>query len=284
MWRSEERLEFWLTDASPSNAPHRFAWMEKLGLRRLASEVNALPLGIDTGVDSYDDALVAWATVHDALETFWPSAPGSTCSKGATETALPGSFVATWATHSVDLLGKAVVRRLSIPAPERTRVRQERCAIQVSVRSADVGIKYAIEALALALIRNATVQDCAGLLVQDPVVRATARVSELPQRRKSADIGEFGDEDKNSYLREAEILRRVPPKRAELMAVFHHVPIELISRLRFLAETQEIRFSIMNEPKRTQTRVHDMAVIRDTESQEIHLVPHRTKYRMVSLT
>lgn len=291
MWRTEERLEFWLAGGSPSEASRgrtalqsRPAWIEKLGLRRLAGKVNALPLGIEAGMISLDGALVTQATVQDALGVLGQF-PDSARTMSVPGSALQESCPAAAATHSVPLLGKAVVRRLSIPSPERTRVRQERCSIQAATGFADVGIKCAIlEGPDPMLGRDSAVQDGAGMLVPDPAVRTTSRVSELPHRRRSAEIGRFRDEDRNSYLREAEILKHVPPERAELVAVFHHVPIELISRLRFLAESREIRFSITNEPKRTQTRVHDMAVIRDTASREIHLVPHRTRCRVISLT
>ena len=85
-------------------------------------------------------------------------------------------------------------------------------------------------------------------------------------------------------MREAEALKGIPAERAELLAVFRHVPIEIISRLRYVAENHILVFSISRLSGPTSTRVHDMAAVRDIVSQDVHLIPHRTQFRAVSLS
>jgi predicted transcriptional regulator len=152
------------------------------------------------------------------------------------------------------------------------------------MRSAVAEIMSLIHTLESLQDQMAKVSDSTRLLLGDPAIRATARISELPHRRESTCVEQLEDSERNSFLREAEVLKRISSDKAELLAVFRHVPIEVISRLRFLADSREILYTIQDESKRTQTRVHDLAVIRDTASQEIHLVPHRTKSRSISLT
>ena len=57
----------------------------------------------------------------------------------------------------------------------------------------------------------------------------------------------------------------------------------MISRLRFVAEESTIFYTIFDGANRKRTRVHDLAAVRDAANQEIHLVPHRMRYRTVNL-
>lgn len=170
-----------------------------------------------------------------------------------------------------------------MPEAHRTRVRQETLVMVPKPRSAATEIESHIHMVESLEDRPVRVQDYP-LLLSHPAIHATAKISELPHRRASAEVVGLEDSERNSFLREAEVLKRIPSDRAELLAVFRHVPIEMISRLRFLADSREILYAIQEEPKRTQTRVHDLAVIRDAANQEIHLVPHRTKSRSILLT
>lgn len=109
------------------------------------------------------------------------------------------------------------------------------------------------------------------------------KIARLLHTRRSVRMETLEDSERNSFLREAEILKGVRPDRAELLAVFRRVPIEVISRLRFVAETKIIRYSVVEGLVPTSTRVHDMAAVRDTASGEVFLLPHRTKFRAVPL-
>jgi len=100
----------------------------------------------------------------------------------------------------------------------------------------------------------------------------------------SLDICRLNDSECQGFLREAEALRHIPVERGELVAVFRSVPIEIISKLKYLSDKRMILFSICNQPRRMQTRLHDMAAIRDLADQEIHLIPHRAQHKKVALT
>ena len=121
------------------------------------------------------------------------------------------------------------------------------------------------------------------MLLEPPAIRTSEKLSRFAHRRKSVDLGLLQDLERRSFLREAEVLKHVPADRAELLAVFRSIPIELIARLRYLAGRKEILYSIACGSMRTRTNVHDMAAIRDSANQEVHLVPHRTKSRPVFL-
>jgi hypothetical protein len=282
MWRSEKRLEFWLADGKPSPKPAHLAWLRKLRLVPLATVVQEMSLAIKSRAIRFDDAFSINANVQDGFEML--SGPAD-CG-GSSERS--GQFLAaiTITTHCVDLFRGANVRRIPMPDSQRTRIRQQRLIMSASVQSLAVNVgSDRVQSYEL-------IQECqrggldaaVGLFLRDPVILSTMQISELPHRLESIAVGELSDLEQKSYLHEAEVLKRIPADRAELLAVFRHVPIEMISRLRFLDENREIRYIISSLPKRTQTRVHDMAVIRDTANQEIHMVPHRTKSRTVLLT
>ncbi len=277
MRRSEERLAFWLAGGSPSQKPKRGGWIGRLRLRQLKAGFKDLPLNLESETVSLDDDLSAAANVKDGLGAL---------SEISSENGSPdgSGYWRTAAVRTIGPLRATVVRRISMPEAHRTRIRQETLVMVPQTRSAAAEIESFIHRLESLLDRPAQMPDGMQCLLSDPAIRATEQISELPYRRESTNIGQLEDSERNGFLREAEILKRIPSEKAELLAVFRHVPIEVISRLRFLAGSREILYTIQNEPKRTQTRVHDLAVIRDTVSQEIHLVPHRTKSRSISLT
>jgi hypothetical protein len=277
MWRSEERLEFWLAGGQLSQKAGRAAWLQQLLGRRFATAVIEMPLDFPIHIASLDDSLSAEASVKDGFGVFgdWRQPPD----KG-----VPELTISSDAVHQTILLEPSDVRRLPMPDPQRTRIQQARLIFSPNTQSIKTGISStAIHTLEPIQDASAEVKDRRGLLLQDVEVRAIAQIAELPHRRKSMDVDNLRDSERQSFLHEAEVLKHIPPVRAELLAVFRHVPIEVISRLRFLADKKEILFSVPREPRRTHTRVHDMAAIRDSATQEIHMVPHRTQSRSVPL-
>jgi hypothetical protein len=280
MWRSEEKLEFWLAGGKPSLKQARGAWLRKLRLNPF-TVVQETPLDIDSRMGSLDDALSASTNIHDGFNLL---------SESGTPTDSPETAGQFWSTigtttRSIRLLGGAPIRRIPMPDAQRTRMRQEKLVMPTPVQPVDVSFRSTPVHLVESLQdRQTRVQDGSSRLLKNPAIFSTMRVSELPHRCACLFVDKLSDSEKQSFLREAEVLKHVPPDRAELLAVFRHVPIEMISRLHFLDEKKEIQFSIASGLNRTQTRVHDMAVIRDTASQEIHLVPHRTKCTTVLLT
>jgi hypothetical protein len=283
MWRREERLEYWLAGGRLSEKPCLALWLkEKLSLIfrlwRLPNAVREQSLRLDANAISLDEALSAHANV---LDGFGALGRWTECSTGAA--CELDEFPAL--TRCVDLMGTAVVRSLRLPNEYRARIQQGRLAINPNCRSSPTNIRSAaVHALEQFQNQLPEVKDGDRLLMINPAVGMwTSLISEFPHMRASLDIDALQDSECKGFLHEAEILKGVPAARAELIAVFRHVPIEMISRLRFLAEKNVILYSIWDEPKRTHTRVHDLAAIRDTASQEIHLVPHRTQFRSVSL-
>jgi hypothetical protein len=110
-----------------------------------------------------------------------------------------------------------------------------------------------------------------------------SRIELFPYKRISLQISELLDSECKSFLHEAEAIKGVPADRAELLAVFRNIPIEMISKMRYLAEKKIILYTICRGVRRTHTRVHDMAAIRDTGSQDVFLIPHRSRFQSVCL-
>ena len=122
------------------------------------------------------------------------------------------------------------------------------------------------------------------IIKEVPIKSNISKLSALPFKRRSLDIGRLDGSEYQGFLKEAEALRHIPAERSELLAVFRLVPIEIISRLHYVADKRMILFSISNQARRTQTRLHDIAAIRDLADQEIHLIPHRAQYKTVALS
>jgi len=122
-----------------------------------------------------------------------------------------------------------------------------------------------------------------GLLADPAVIDRSLRFGRMPHARRGIDLGSLGDGDRLDYLREAEVLRGVPPERGELLAVFRKVPVELVGRIRFLAESGLLLYTIARTPGLQRTRLHDLAAVRNRDSGGVHLVAHRTRYRTAFL-
>lgn len=240
---------------------------------------------------SLDDALSARTEVVDGL---WLLSPGDTSSpkaashvarlSGADRSEAPLADMAISKMHQVDMLGAAEVRSLSMPDAQQATIRQGRMIPAPNTRTPAIGFgRTAVRSPESFREHPVEVKDGRRMLLASPAVHASEQISRFPQRRKSMDLGRLNDSERRSFLHEAEVLKHLPADRAELLAVFRSIPIELISRLRFLAGRKEILYSISRGPTRTRTNVHDMAAIRDSANQEVHLVPHRTKSRPVRL-
>jgi hypothetical protein len=258
-------------------------WLEtklSLGLQewRLPSAVQEQPLSLDADAVDFEAALLVTSNVLDGLGTLggW----GDFSARIACE---PDDN--SGGTHCVDLLDPAIVRNLGLPNEYHARIQQRTVAISPIPKSLPINVRAAaIRSLECLQSRTAEVRDGNRLLTMNPAMGAMeSHIENMPHLQASLDVDALRDSERNGFLREATILKGVPADRAELLAVFRHVPIEMISRLRFLAETKTIVYSISGGPSRTHTRVHDLAAVRDTASRDIHLIPHRTKFRQVSL-
>jgi hypothetical protein len=284
MWRREERLEYWLRAGRLSEKPGRALRLggRKLSLRfwlwQFPSAVREQSLSLVANAISLDGALSATACVRDGLGRMGPAADGS--GRAAYEGDEP-----LGTTHGVDLLGDAFVRDLKLPNEQNARIQRKELAIHPNFRSLSTSVPGgSVHTEQLLPSRPAEVKDGDRLFALNSAVGILpSQISQLPHMRRSLNVGALQDSERRSYLHEAEALKGVPAHQAELLAVFRHVPIEMISRLRFLADKRVILYSICSAPKRTQTRVHDLAAVRNAASQEIYLIPHRARFRSVPL-
>jgi len=233
-------------------------------------------LRLDADVICLDEALAADIVVKDGLEALglWTE-----CEAANALSRYPGMIC------RVDLLGRAAVRMLKLPDERQAQIQQVGLALYPNARSLPTNIEPAcVGTLACLEDQLQGVKNGNRLLAMNPGIGTLiTKISALPHMQTSINIDELQDSERKGFLREAENLKHIPTGRAELLAVFRHVPIEVISRMCFLEEKRIILYCISGEPRRTRTRVHDMAAVRDTASREIHLVLHRTRFWPVSL-
>jgi hypothetical protein len=235
-------------------------------------------LDIAANAISLDDSLCANAIVKDAFST--PGCPPLSLFKVSRD---PGEQACT--VRQVDLVRNTDTFDLQLPDEGRASIRQINIKIAAICRQSLHVISDA-EVLDLETPYNhpPPLRDGGRFLLADPPVRQlTAKMSELPLAQKTVKVQELPDSERSGFLHEAEVLKGIPADQAELLAVFRHVPIEVISRLRFLEERKAILYSLARETQLTKTRVHDMAAVRDQRSREIHLVPHRSRFKSVAL-
>jgi hypothetical protein len=109
------------------------------------------------------------------------------------------------------------------------------------------------------------------------------RIHFVPMRLRSMDTEMLSMSVCDGYLREAVILKGVPEGQGELLAVFRKVPIELVTRMRFIEGKRMILFTLALPRTLRRTRLHDLAAVRDLSTKEVHLVAHRTRYQTVFL-
>ena len=281
MRRWEERIADWLAGRRARVGPQS-AWQLRKGLRPgLAAFPNAvkeksLQLGAVTG--GLDEALLFDSHVRDGLECLGQSHERSESGPG-------GPDLSAARTDSVDLLLAARVSPLKLPDAKAVGVRQEKLIAGPGCRAFSMDtLKSAVRAENCFAQAPPKVANGERLLLgKAEIGKLIPRIELFPHRRTSVEIGCLPDSERASFLKEAEALKGLRADRAELLAVFRHVPIEMVSRMRFLSGKRIILYTLSCGPRRTTTRVHDMAAVRDAASQEIHLVPHRTRFRSVSL-
>ncbi len=109
---------------------------------------------------------------------------------------------------------------------------------------------------------------------------ALARQAHIRRARRTEKVrtGEVQE-----YLSVAERSRGVRPGNGEILAFFSRVPIELISKWRFDECSRLLAFTLTPLRGIAQSRVHDLAVVRDEASGRILLIPHPTAFQAVAL-
>jgi hypothetical protein len=274
MWRREKGLKYWLDglSESPGIGQRLSRWLEFPGTVREGA------LSLVTSIHQPGDALQLSAHVIDGLEMLG-EVPSSSIP------AEPRAIEDRKAKiRAVELFNGAKIRTLQVPT-NRIRLRQTAPVVSCHSRA----LKMFVESVAVHKFETTRfplplVSESAAWFLPNPAVSVeTAHISGLPQARGSVEIGALKRSEREELLREAEAQKGIAPGESELIALFRNVPVEMISRLHFLAEKKMIYFSISQEPIRTRTRVYDMAAVRNISSREIHLISSRTHYRSVVL-
>jgi hypothetical protein len=280
MWRREERLAYWLASGRPSDEPSFVGWLkEKLRLRfclfPVSIKEDSMP--IETRTFGGEEDLAVDIRVQDGLTSI--NALAECSSAGRMLDGYSGS------ARSVELLASAQVQDLKLPSKQEAQIQQMNLIIQGAYRSLSIDIaKGAIHEPGYFVIALPKIIDWKQSLIgKVPVGNWLSHIEIFPYKRTSLQIGELSDSECKSFLHEAEAIKGVPVDRAELLAVFRHIPIEMISKMRYLAGNKVILYTICRGIRRTHTRVHDMAAIRDTGSQDVFLIPHRSRFQSAYL-
>jgi len=260
----------------------QFARLLKNGLQpgpeAFSAAVMEKPLQFGIVARGLEDALVLDSRVRDGLECL-----GLLRERPASRADRPEMAAAE--LHGVDLLGAAAVHPLRLPDGQAVKIREERLLSGPACRSVapDV-LKGAVRSVDSFAQAPPKITDGKPLLMGEAQIgKRVPRIELLPHRRASVNVGRLPESERMSFLREAEALKGLSADRAELLAVFRHIPIEMVSQMRFFSGNKVILYTLLRGLRRTTTRVHDMAAVRDAASQDVHLVPHRTKCRVVTL-
>ena len=132
---------------------------------------------------------------------------------------------------------------------------------------------------------TATVQDMARRCsIPEPTVRdRTARMKEYPHIRGGVDLERVDPLEREGFLREAESQKGVPSSSGEILALFRNVPVEIVSKAHYLEEKRLLLYTLDSQRNPTRTRLHDLAVVRDSTAAKTHMVVHRTQFKSVSM-
>ncbi|NLT68230.1 MAG: hypothetical protein GXX84_16625 [Acidobacteria bacterium] len=269
MRRDKESLAFWLAGTGKSKGPG-----VKSRFLRIDASVENVGLGIVAGAVSPGDTLQLAVRVHDGMSGLESLAHTPSRERVAADS-VP--------VHEIDLCGAAVVRSLDPAEPCRVRVRhaaliERPVSRTISVKSWHVAVR------GIRAMSATEVHEGAKLLLPIVGVRNWDKAGELPHRIESVALDRVPESERRAFLREAAALKYVTAERAELVAVFRRLPIEMISRLRFVASEKALLYDLaVGNAKRTCTRLHDLAAVRDPGSGEVHLIPNRTRFTPVVL-
>jgi hypothetical protein len=286
MWRRETRLAYWLSRDSKQGASELAGGFKEkiLSIMQPAGfscDIHAESLTILSAAITLNAVLVARAEVHDGLSQINPAPDFS---QSDNDRSLTNVFKC--GINSMGLLhSKNIIRDFSLMSGNRAKVYSG--ILQVTPRLHNISLHErgknprTVECLPEGL---SPIKHGNRWIIKETLVKSNlSQLGALYFKRRSLDIDKLDDSECQGFLMEAEALRHVPTGRSELLAVFRSVPIEIISQLRYFSDKRMILYSISNQLQRTQTRLHDLAAIRDVADQEIHLVPHRAQYKTVSL-
>jgi len=115
-----------------------------------------------------------------------------------------------------------------------------------------------------------------------PIRDGTSYIRRLPQASQGVRAAHLGLKEIESFKNEGRILQGLDPEQLEVQAVFRRVPIEITVRLRYRSASGLLSYTLPGACNLRQTRLHDLAALLDRSTGKIHLVPHRTRYRLAS--
>jgi hypothetical protein len=106
---------------------------------------------------------------------------------------------------------------------------------------------------------------------------------QFPHMRPSVALDSLSRPRTEGLARQAESLQAWENGRAEVVAYFSRVPVELLSRVRFVQDRRQLVFYLHSARKVTKTRIQDLIAVRDRKSGEVHFLPERTNFRIATL-
>lgn len=287
MQRREEGLGYWLVASPPPEQLTLWVRVRRAFLRhrqagKLRPATCELPLEMGVDVFSSEEFIPTSRPVCDGLGHL--ASPDSF--KGWKENRCQVA-VAEMKIHALEPLPEPAANKGALLEDLLIRVnRQEWIHLPVAKASLQdaLGKKTRVRSVTC-LHELGHARSCSQWLspVRIGVRTGTRGISALPHTGWTLDLNEIRESERESFLQEATALKGVAPGRGELLAIFRNVPIEVVSRLRFVRETGTIHYNLTFNPSLRRTRVHDLAAVRDAATDEIHLVAHRTRYRTVFL-
>ena len=188
--------------------------------------------------------------------------------------------------HDAILIGPVPIRPLILPDTENVRIKQVLVSIIPYCRSMRMVMGPApVRGPGSVKLHTPLIGGNGGIFPKNPPIGALMQqVSSIPIRQTGIDITALPESEYNGYVQEAVQIKGIPADKCELIALFRHVPIEVISKLHFHNDAKEIVYSLSSKLNRSRTRVYDLMVIREASRKEVHLVPHRTRSRAVVLS
>jgi len=282
MWRRDKGLEYWLKKKADiagldSGREKKETLREKLLARGLKKSILDCSLAIRSNTGRLDHTLGISADTRNGLTAMGAAVnpPDQDCLDGVENTT---------SIHQTILLEKAQVWPLKLPDEDNAQVHQALLAVTPYCRRFRIDIgRIPVRSPVTVQIGRPLTGGSGMLIPVNPSIKSmVSGISNLPILQKSIDLDVLSDTEKQSYLKEAEKKKGLSADKCELLAVFRYVPIEVISRLHFQDEAKSIVYSISSGLNRSRTRVYDVMVVRD-DSDEIHVIPHSTRNRMVFL-
>jgi hypothetical protein len=285
MWRREQGLDFWLKGKKSDpelkrSASGKTKLAEKFLAQPFKGGVSECPLAIHSEPVSVGTVIPEPVKVIDGMDFIGPGQQSRKRDPAATE-----PWEAPAAVRPIPLIRISGIGAVRFPDAKSMRIRQSLMSITPYCRRLPAHMDPApVQNIKMVQFSPPAAGRTGSMLIGAPGVRnQTSRISGMALHRSCADLRILSEADIHAYRSEAAVSRGIPEEDCELIALFRHVPIEMISKLRFLDSTRELVYTITGGMNRTRTRIYDLMVVRDGSTNEVHLVPHRTSNRMVYL-